>query len=193
MPILLIAIYLLLTGCTSAVVSGANAAYDNYSIKRSFENQKLGFIAEKEIERDPMFKPGDNIHVALFNYNALAYGQVHDEAFKNKITSILDKYADIKKVYNFLEVGPRVSGEQRVQDSWTTTKIKSQIVASSTVEPNKVKIITENNTAFLMAVVTPEQGKTIVDIARDTAGVDRVVKIFSYVYYSDKEIERSKK
>jgi len=46
---------------------------------------------------------------------------------------------------------------------------------------NLVKIVTENSVVYLMGLVTKEEAEAAVDIARNTSGVTKVVKVFEYI------------
>ena len=45
----------------------------------------------------------------------------------------------------------------------------------------RVKVITENGEVFLLGLIERSQAELAVDIARNTAGVRKVIKVFEYV------------
>ncbi len=49
------------------------------------------------------------------------------------------------------------------------------------MSPLSVKVLTEAGVVYLMGLVTPQEGDAAVDIARNTSGVVRVVKVFEYI------------
>jgi osmotically-inducible protein OsmY len=46
---------------------------------------------------------------------------------------------------------------------------------------NLVKVTTEATTVFLMGIVTRQEADAAVEIARNTEGVRKVVKVFEYI------------
>ena len=56
--------------------------------------------------------------------------------------------------------------------------MKSYLLASSDIEGNRVKVVTENGVVYLMGLATREEADRIAAEAADTSGVQRVVKLF---------------
>jgi osmotically-inducible protein OsmY len=46
---------------------------------------------------------------------------------------------------------------------------------------SRIKVVSSQNTVYLMGMVTREEGDTVAELVRNIRGVDRVVKIFDYV------------
>ena len=55
------------------------------------------------------------------------------------------------------------------------------MLAGSATDGGNIKVVTENSTVYLMGLITREMATTAADIARNTSGVERVVKIFEYI------------
>ena len=66
-------------------------------------------------------------------------------------------------------------------DSFITTKIKSAMLTAKHVRADQVKVNTERGTVYLMGLVTPQAAQEAVAIARNTGGVQKVVKVFEYI------------
>ena len=75
----------------------------------------------------------------------------------------------------------------RSSDTWISTKLKSQMLVSSDVDPTRVHITTEDGVVFLMGIVTPHEEESAVEVARHVRGVKKVVKMFEYLT-EDEEI-----
>jgi osmotically-inducible protein OsmY len=69
----------------------------------------------------------------------------------------------------------------RGSDSLITSNVKTRMVGNGKFSPNHIKVVTEDGVVFLMGIVTQAEGDAAVDIARSTAGVQRVVKAFELV------------
>ena len=55
------------------------------------------------------------------------------------------------------------------------------MLVDSKVKTSDIKVVTENNEAFLMGNVTQDQGNAAAEIARNVSGVTKVVKVFNYL------------
>ena len=66
-------------------------------------------------------------------------------------------------------------------DTWITTKVRSQLLASDQVKSSNVKATTENGEVFLMGLVTDREGKAAADIASRVSGVKRVTTAFTFI------------
>ena len=69
----------------------------------------------------------------------------------------------------------------RASDTFTTTNVKTRFINNGKFSINHVKVVTEAGTAFLMGIVTREEGDAATELARTTGGVSRVVKVFEYI------------
>jgi osmotically-inducible protein OsmY len=54
------------------------------------------------------------------------------------------------------------------------------MVNNGRFSPQHVKVLTEAGVVYLMGLVTQQEGDAAVEIARNTSGVVRVVKVFEY-------------
>ena len=55
------------------------------------------------------------------------------------------------------------------------------MLSTKELKSTLVKVVTENDTVYLMGIVTENEAKMAVDVARNVEGVKRVVKIFEYI------------
>jgi osmotically-inducible protein OsmY len=88
---------------------------------------------------------------------------------------------NVKSITNELTVGPKTSIGSRTNDSYLTSKVKAQFVSENRFQANYVKVVTENSVVYLMGYVTQKEANDAVEIARNTSGVARVVKVFEYI------------
>lgn len=180
--ILLFSICSALTACMySAAVSGAQAVYDRHSIQHKWDDSYTSIKAYRSIYHKTDEFKDTHVAVATYNNTVLVVGQVPNPNQKDAITALIQPLAGERKVYNFVEVASPSSQLIRVSDSWITAKIKSKMVAVNDVDPTKIKVVTENGTVYLMGTVPHEEADSAVHIAQTTAGVQKVVKVFSYV------------
>lgn len=184
--ILLITSTLFLQGCIFVVGAAAGAAgiaavYDHRTIEKVVEDQKISNQVIARLNRVPdLSSERANISVATFNGIVLLTGEALTPALREEAGSIAGSTPCVVKVYNQITVCAPSSGISRTNDTWITTKIKTQMLATQELKSGTIKVVTENGTVYLMGIVTHEQANMTVNIAREVAGVRRVVKVFQY-------------
>jgi len=180
-----ILLFLSLQGCVGTAMTGASAVYNHYTIEHQVKNQETSFHLSQVISQDPEFT-GSDISVASFNYQVLLVGQTSSEKLRQKAAALASNAPYVKHVYNFITIEKPISVEQCTKDDWITTQIKSKMIASDEIDPNKIKVVTEDSTVYLLGYVTHKQADIAVNMARNTTGVKQVVKIFKYIVIVDK-------
>ena len=56
--------------------------------------------------------------------------------------------------------------------------MKAQFLTENKFNPNHVKVVTDDNTVYLMGLVTAKEADDATEIARGTGGVTKVVRVF---------------
>jgi osmotically-inducible protein OsmY len=181
---LLIAVLVYLQGCIDAAVTGAQVAYNHDRITKGMNDQYITTQAYNKLFRDSHEFDDANISVATFHREILLTGQIPTPQQRKQAEAIIKTIPDVKQVYNFTEITAPASGITRISDTWITTKIKSKLIAMNDIDPNQVKVVTENGTVFLMGMVQPQEADIAIDVARTTDGVQSVVKLFTYLRIS---------
>jgi osmotically-inducible protein OsmY len=80
-----------------------------------------------------------------------------------------------------LEVAGKTTMLSRTNDSWISTKVRTQMAANKDVPASKIRVITENGTVYLMGMISQAEGDRAAVLARNVAGVTKVVKVFDYI------------
>ena len=123
-----------------------------------------------------------NIKVTSHNGVVLLVGQVASDELKARATQITsDSSTKIKRIHNELEVAGKTSLLARSNDNWVATKVRTLMLANSSVPSGQIRVITENGAVFLMGLVTQADADGAADLARNVSGVTRVVKVFEYL------------
>jgi osmotically-inducible protein OsmY len=175
---------LLLGGCTNVAMTGAQAVYNRHSLQKSVNDQYITMEAYKGIQREHGRFKDANISVATFNGDVLLAGQVPESWQRAQAERIVKHIDNVKHVYNLVTVASPSSALVRISDTWITTKIKAKLIACNDVDATQIKVMTENGTVYLMGILPPSQAQAAVELASETDGVSRVVKIFSYIRIS---------
>lgn len=174
---------LMLQGCVSTAVSGAQAIYNRQSIQKSINDQYITLQANKAIFAEKSLK-GTNISIATLNGEVLLAGQAPTFGQRNQAEALIRKIPNIEELYNKIEIAGPSSALVRMSDAWITTKVKSQLIASNDLDASQIKVVTENGTVYLMGLLRPSEARAAAEIASQTKGVEKVVKIFSYMRIS---------
>jgi len=121
------------------------------------------------------------VSVHSFNAVVLLIGQVPTNSARELAGETVRKLPNVRQVHNELQVQAPISLLAGANDSWLTTKIRSKLLTNRDIESGRLKIVTENNTVFLMGLVTHAEAEIVTDIARHTGGVQKVVRVFEYI------------
>ena len=182
----IICLTLSLQSCIFVAGAAAGAAaiaivYDQRTIKSTLEDtRKANKIADK-LSKYKTFWEESHIEVTVFNGVILLTGQTPKKEWRQLASEVAKSSSNGDRVYNQITIEGPTSSLTRTSDSWITTKIRSQMLADTSLKSSSIKVVTENGIVYLMGVVSRKQADIAVDIARRVSGVQRVIKIFSYV------------
>jgi osmotically-inducible protein OsmY len=187
LTLLLIASACLAQSCTTAVTSGAQAAYDHHNINSTLYDQRVAMQVDHAIRWKTDRYKTSRVSVSVFNNTIVLTGQVISPDLQSDLVSIAKATApDVEEVYNLTTVSTPTSSLTHVNDAWITAKIKAQLVANNDINPSEIKVITENGTVYLIGIVFPQDADIATQIAKSTSGVQNVVRVFSYLHISKK-------
>lgn len=172
-----------LQACAPAILGGAAAggamAADRRTSGIYVEDENIELKAVKKMETHL----GEQAHVNVtsYNRNVLLTGEVPDAAAKIKAESLLKEIDNVRYVTNEINIGPKTTIGSRSNDTYVTSKIKTKFVTANRFPANYVKVVTENGVVYLMGIVKKEEADAAVEVARDTDGVAKIVKVFEYI------------
>lgn len=169
----------LLSGCLGGVWTGANLFYDRHRIFKKTTDITLAAKVGHAIKIEPSLDCPSNrcFEIATFHGDVLLLGEVQTQVQKNKATQIIIALGGYRHLYNYIQVNPQAAYETNVNDHWITTKIRSQVVANSEIDPQPFKVITHDQVVYLMGDVLDTQEELIINIAKDTDRVEKVVDL----------------
>lgn len=171
-----------LSGCFSAAYTGAASAYNNYSIRQNLSNNWVEMQAINALNTKKTITSSSNIAVSSVNFIVLLTGHAKTNAVRQYAINLVKNIRGVRRVVDAITVGRGISANQSLQDSWITTKIKSQMLVNKYIDSTQIKAITANNgVVFLMGVVPAKMAKVGLYIARHTKGVRKVVDLMEIV------------
>lgn len=178
----------LLQGCAGAVVvgafSGAKMANDERSVGTQLSDTNADFQISSALAKHDDISSQTNITAVVMNNNVLMIGQSPNSMLRDKAVNTVQGLQLGGKIHNQIRIGNPTSFTTRSNDTWVTTKVKGRMLNENGVDVTRIKVVTENGEVFLLGLVDQKQADLAVDIARNTAGVRKVVKVFEYVEVS---------
>jgi osmotically-inducible protein OsmY len=158
------------------------AACGSRSIGNKIDDQFLGPDVASQISNAhvDLSSPTSRIVVTSYNGVILLAGQTPRSELKEMAAQTTRRIQGVKKVYNELQVQQPASLLARSNDSLLTTKIKSQMLADSSVPSTRVKVVTENGIVYLLGVVTRQEANQATRVVQGVSGVQKVVRLFEY-------------
>jgi osmotically-inducible protein OsmY len=180
--ILLLFIASNLISCISTVWTGASLVYDRHNMYKKLNDYNLLKQTNDVLAVNRTFNNSECVlDIAAFNGDILLAGHVPTEELMRELRERMKAVAGFRHLFN--EVAVMQTSSNGIQDSWITTKIRSQIFADDSIDPNSFKVITSDRIVYLMGDVKPEEAAKVVTIARSVQGVERVVKLMKYFTY----------
>lgn len=172
----------LLQGCLPVVAAGVGAGallvQDRRSSQAYLDDQKIESTAADLIDRQ--IDSARHVNVTSFNYRVLISGEVPDEATRSEVEKIVSGIDKVREVDNELAISPNSSLASRSDDALVTSNVKLRIMNNKGFSSDRIKVVTENGTVYLMGLVSHAEADTAAEIASTTDGVRRVVKLFEY-------------
>ena len=176
---------LLFTGCAEVINVTTTKPIEMKANTRTMgaklNDQEIETASRVNIKKaDPQLEHA-HVNIDSFNGIVLLTGQVPSEDLRNLVADTVYKLNPVREIHNELTVMEPTNFSARSQDTWISTKIKAQLLADSETESNRVHFVTENQTVFLMGIVTHAEADRIVNMVSHTADVQKVVKVFEYI------------
>ncbi|ABD82405.1 BON domain-containing protein [Saccharophagus degradans] len=175
----------LLGGCASVLDAVTPGPIKADPSKRSFgtyiDDQNIETIVQVNIRKAAPVAKEANIAVHSFNGAVLLIGQVPSAEIREVAGKTARNEPRVRQVYNELVVGEKTDFFDRTADNVLQTKINSKLALNRDIESSRVKVIVENDTAYLMGLLTRVQAEKITDVVSSTKGIKKVVRAIEYL------------
>ena len=173
-----------LAGCAIAAGGGSAAAgystLDRRTTGTIIEDQAIEIKAYRAIAADKELDEQTHINITSYNTAVLVTGESPVDEMRQKIVSIVSAVDKVKHVYNEITIAAPSSMVSRSSDVYITTKVKTKLFADKILSGLVIKVNTEKGVVYLMGIVSQEEAEIATNIARETGGVQKVVKLFQY-------------
>lgn len=170
---------LLLQGCSA--ILPATEDYGKRSLGTVWDDQMTESRAKGLILQAHPELAEAHVNATSFNGVVLLTGQVPSEEASKVAGETASKLRHVNKVHNELNVAGPTSMVARSNDSWLTTKVKTRLLMDSTINGNRIKVVTEDGVVYLLGLVTRDEADNVVVVARSVFGVQKIVKVFEYI------------
>ncbi|HUW37502.1 MAG TPA: BON domain-containing protein [Rhodocyclaceae bacterium] len=173
----------MLSGCFGAAVVGTGAGVLMASDRRPAETYVTDEAIEVRAADRIKDQFGDRVHVSVTSYDrsVLLVGEVPDAATRSAVEKVVSGVPNVKSISNELMIAGANSLSGESNDAYITTKVKARFVDANQFSANHVKVVTEAGVVYLLGIVTKREADEAVQIARTTAGVMKVVRVFEII------------
>ena len=177
----------LLAGCAAAVVGGvavsAGAAHDRRESGSYFDDKRIYLGAYDTLNKDKELALQNSVIVVVYNGVMLLVGEVRTPELKQRAERLVTGFDGTRKIVNEIEVREPEGWWSRRTDNSLTARVKTGLLDLTSLpdfDPLRVNVTTAHRVVYLMGLVSREEDEAVTQIARDTEGVEKVVKVFEY-------------
>ena len=177
---LILLVTFFLSGCAVGILGGPTS----YSDRRTSESQ----ITDEKLEWQMVLKTQDiegefRANFVSYNQVVLITGQSPNQEIVDKIFNIVTSMEGVKKVDNYMTLGP----ENTVRGIANDVAITSNVVSRVFTEDKKnqiplsilhLKVFTEEGSVYLMGILNQQEADKAILIAQSSRGVKKVVPLF---------------
>ncbi len=182
---LLLAVALSLAGCTTVTgVTHRGTIDENYgkrTVGTQVEDQNIETKVGHNLRRTDARLGDARINVDAFNGMVLLTGQVPSQELKEKASDVAQEVRNVREVHNELAVAANLPASQRMADTWLNTRIRTSLAANDRIESGRIRVVTENNSVYLMGIVSRAEADRIVEAVTEVGGMQRIIKVFDYL------------
>ena len=183
-PLIVLITIILLQGCATAIITGAatgvTIAHDRRTTGVVIDDQGVEFKAALAIFNNKDIYEQSHINITSYNGIILITGETLTEQLKRQVYDLVRVIPKVRTIHNQLIIAAPSSLPSRSSDAWITSKVKAKITSDRQIDPFYIKVVTEHGVVYLMGIVNQSESDRAVGITSNSAGVQRVVKMFEY-------------
>ena len=177
-------VILSLHGCAAAIVAGgatgATVAHDSRTTGTVIEDEAIELKASQAFFKDKEINDNAHLNVTSYNLVVLVTGEAPTEELRERIINIVREIPKVTQVYNEVTIAAPSAMVSRSSDSLITSKVKTKLLTLDNFDGTRVKVVTEKGVVYLMGLLNHAEADRATDVARQTGGVQKVVKLFQY-------------
>ncbi|MDO5666919.1 MAG: BON domain-containing protein [Alcaligenaceae bacterium] len=171
-----------LSACVPLMVGGvatgvATVVSDRRPASMQANDKKISVYAEHKAA-GAVPTNTSRVNATTFNHRVLLTGEVASEEHKRIVEQEVREIDDVNEVVNQLKIGPIANFSTRSNDTWISTKVKTDLLATSGAPSGTILTTTSQGIVYLMGQVTAQEADVAANAAAGVAGVLGVVKVF---------------
>lgn len=178
----------LLQGCGGAILlggitAGTSVVHDRRDSDIVLQDEFIEHSAARLLSDNPDIRKHSRITTTSYNHWVLLSGQADTQEISDRFAHLVARLPRVKKVFNEVTIGPRISLARESKDALITSKVKLALtkVDIPGFDTTRVKVVTEASRVFLMGLVYPREGEAAAAKASRVPDVAGVVKLFEYI------------
>lgn len=177
---------LALCGCVATMVGAAavttvDVVHERRSLGSYVDDGAIELRTMQYMLRNKVIRQQTHLNPTSMNGVVLVTGEANNIQVKSQVLDYIQNLEGVRQVVDESEITGKSGFVSRTNDTWLTTKVKTTLYAKTGFDANRVKVVTERSTVYLLGVVTKAEADQAVDVVRYIDGVERVVKVFEYV------------
>lgn len=186
LALLLAANLLPIAGCSTlatggAEVTGLSLLHDRRNSETILLDERIELSIGSKIRGQYDLYQQTHVNATSYNGMVLLTGEAPNESLRSQVAEIARTTAGVKKVHNFIDIGPPSSFSTRTNDTVLSGKVKSAISEVDHIpgfDATRIKVVTEKSAVYLMGLVHKNEANIAVEMARREPGVRKVVTVF---------------
>lgn len=150
---------------------------------RVLNDRNVQITAQRALDNDPELDGRAHIGTSVYNGVLLLIGEASTEQVKQRAEADVTGYQGVQRVVNLIDVMPLQSVGRTALDAALTARVKAALLDITSLpgfDPGRVKISTAHGNVYLMGLVSHKEADAVVNVARNVAGVKKVVQVFEY-------------
>ncbi|MHA2938489.1 BON domain-containing protein [Vibrio sp. RC27] len=178
-----LSLVVMLSGCVGLFVAGAattvNIATDPRTSQEIWDDNYIEAEVTGLIKKPP-YRGKSRILSSSFRGTVVLMGQIVDSSMLVALEENIKKIKGVEQVHDQIRVKTPLTTQEIANDTWITTKIKSEVLTHKDLNGVKIKVITEDKEVFLFGYVSREHANIASEVARNIEGVKQVILAFQY-------------
>lgn len=192
---LIFLLFLMLTACSSignnlAEITGLSFLHDRRDGAAITADERIEDSAIIALRQLDDVKEKSHFNITSYNAKVLITGEAETEEIREKIISNVRIISGVKLVHDELLVAPLSSVQSRSNDALLTIKVKDAIAEIEDMpgfDATRVKVISENQTVYLMGIVHEGEAQATAKKVQTVDGVKGIITVFEYIDYDNKK------
>lgn len=165
----------------SAVHTTANTQNDRRTIGTIIDDKTLYLKILSVTQNDEKLEDA-HLNFLIYNAKVLITGEVANQETKDYIEqNLIQKIPKISNIFNEVKIAPVSSLLLRAKDTAINLQIKGSFYMQEVFHPVHIKSTTEAQVVYLMGEVVKREADKAAQIAAQSSGVRKVVKLFTYL------------